>query len=91
MYLVDLKSEKHEIPRLCLHGRLESVTEIKYEISELLEKANDSKSIIIDMGGVISMSEEFLEMLADINSKFETEYVGYSMFIEDQLKKYNII
>lgn len=91
MYLVNIITDKHKAPKLSLHGRIESTEEIKHEISELLKTAEDSKSIIIDLSGVLSISEEFIEMLNDLNLKYDIEYVGYSIFIEDQLKKHNII
>lgn len=91
MYLVNLITDEHKAPKLSLYGRIESTEEIKHEISELLEAAEESRTIIIDLGGVLSISEEFIEILNDLNLKYNIKYVGYSIFIEDQLKKYKII
>lgn len=91
MYLVDLKDKDKSTPRLCLYGNIREPAEIRQEISQILQSTGEIEEIIVDLSGVESICEECFNVLIELTLIHKTKFVGYSLFIEHQLIKYNLI
>lgn len=79
-------------PKLSFQGRLENSKEIKKEIYQIINSVDDKvKLVIIDLNGVELISEECFVMFNELASNMTIRFIGYTLFLEEQLNNHNLL
>lgn len=91
MYLVDIKANHTRYPRVCLYGRVANAEVVKDVINRMLNNSNGINRIIIDLSGAESLCADCYAVLSELKETHKLTFIGYSLFLEDELKKYKLI
>ncbi|KUG25361.1 hypothetical protein ASZ90_004814 [hydrocarbon metagenome] len=91
MYLVDIKDSDTRFPRICLYGRVSHSDVVKDVIDNVINGSNNIKTVIVDLSGAESICEECFFVLVDLAALHKIKFIGYSLFLEDELKRYGLI
>lgn len=91
MYLVDIKTDQTRYPRVCLYGRVSDAEVVRETINKFIQQSFGVKRLIIDLGGAESLCSDCFGVLAELKETHKLTFIGYSLFLEDELKKYKLI
>lgn len=100
MYNIYYETDNGNVPIISIEGNLDTVDDISRIIAEVysvnVNKDNNGapengRGVIINLSKAKAVSEECLKMFKRLKPVYELEFTNYSLYIEMQLKEYELI